>query len=233
MADPFDVHEARDAREAFRAQVVARIAPRYNPWLHLAVPALVGAAAFAGAAVTLQRVRPVEWLTVPAMYVLSNATEWRAHKSLLHRRTPGFTRLYDRHTPIHHRVFVTDDMAVRNPREYALVLLPWFGVVLILAATLPVAVALTLAGLRNVAALFVATAAGYVLSYEWLHLAYHLPPTHPIGRLRLVAWLRRHHATHHDPRLMRTWNFNVTVPLWDFVRGTVWRPREGQTSSSG
>jgi sterol desaturase/sphingolipid hydroxylase (fatty acid hydroxylase superfamily) len=60
-----------------------------------------------------------------------------------------------------------------------------------------------------------------VLSYEWLHLAYHLPPDGRIGRLRAVAVLRRHHATHHATHLMNRWNFNVTVPLWDWVRGTI------------
>jgi sterol desaturase/sphingolipid hydroxylase (fatty acid hydroxylase superfamily) len=36
-----------------------------------------------------------------------------------------------------------------------------------------------------------------------------------------VRILRRHHAIHHDPRLMQRYNFNVTVPLWDWVRGTI------------
>jgi sterol desaturase/sphingolipid hydroxylase (fatty acid hydroxylase superfamily) len=38
-----------------------------------------------------------------------------------------------------------------------------------------------------------------------------------------VRALRRHHAVHHDPELMQRWNFNVTVPLWDLVRGTIHR----------
>ena len=63
----------------------------------------------------------------------------------------------------------------------------------------------------------------YVVSYEWLHLSFHLPATHFIARLGVVKKLKRHHATHHDPRLMQKWNFNVTVPLWDWVRGTIWR----------
>jgi sterol desaturase/sphingolipid hydroxylase (fatty acid hydroxylase superfamily) len=63
----------------------------------------------------------------------------------------------------------------------------------------------------------------YVVSYEWLHLAYHLPADSFIGRRWLIARLRRHHALHHDPRLMQKWNFNVTFPIWDRVRGTVYR----------
>ena len=71
--------------------------------------------------------------------------------------------------------------------------------------------------------MFVATFAMYVVTYEWLHLAYHLPPDGPIGRLAPVRWLRRHHAAHHRPALMQKWNFNITLPLWDWLRGTIYR----------
>jgi sterol desaturase/sphingolipid hydroxylase (fatty acid hydroxylase superfamily) len=64
---------------------------------------------------------------------------------------------------------------------------------------------------------------GYVVAYEWLHLAYHLPADSRIGRSRFIGWLRRHHATHHTPELMQRWNFNVTVPFADWVLGTIYR----------
>jgi sterol desaturase/sphingolipid hydroxylase (fatty acid hydroxylase superfamily) len=64
----------------------------------------------------------------------------------------------------------------------------------------------------------------FFLSYEWLHLSYHLPKESFIGRLGIVALLREHHRRHHDPRLMKRWNFNVTVPVFDWIRGTVWSP---------
>jgi len=35
------------------------------------------------------------------------------------------------------------------------------------------------------------------------------------------VWLRRHHAAHHDPRLMTRYNFNVTFPIADRLFGTV------------
>jgi hypothetical protein len=131
------------------------------------------------------------------------------------------TILYDRHTPIHHRIFIAKDMSIRDSRECALVLLPWFGIVTIFAATAPFTLLLWFTE-RNLACLFVATSMFYVLSYEWLHLAYHLPPTSMIGRNPLIRALRRHHATHHHPPLMQKWNFNVTVPLWDWVRRTTY-----------
>ena len=38
----------------------------------------------------------------------------------------------------------------------------------------------------------------------------------------IIRRLRRHHAIHHAPFLMQRFNFNVTVPLWDVVRRTVY-----------
>jgi sterol desaturase/sphingolipid hydroxylase (fatty acid hydroxylase superfamily) len=43
---------------------------------------------------------------------------------------------------------------------------------------------------------------------------------HGRRRIRSSPWLREQHRRHHHPRLMQRWNFNVTVPLWDWVRGT-------------
>ena len=55
--------------------------------------------------------------------------------------------------------------------------------------------------------------------------AHHLPAEHPVARLGIFKALKRHHAIHHDPRLMRRFNFNVNLPLWDWVRGTAVRDR--------
>jgi len=73
----------------------------------------------------------------------------------------------------------------------------------------------------NVALFWVAVSMGYVVSYEWLHLSYHLPADSRVGQSRLVRWLRRSHAMHHTPELMQKWNFNVTFPVWDWVRGSI------------
>ena len=193
----------------------------YNPWLHLAVPAVVGSGIIAACVIALE---PLAWwhlATIPASYVFANMNEWLAHRNLLHKRTRIAAPLYDRHTPRHHMVFVTDDMAIRELREFGMVLIPAFGVLVLFAAvTFPAGLLWLVLG-RNVALLFVITAVFYALSYEWLHLAYHLPADHPVGRSRIIRALRHHHAVHHDPGLMARYNFNVTVPLWDWVRGTI------------
>ena len=156
--------------------------------------------------------------------VLSNYFEWRVHKKLLHQRWfRPLSVLYDRHTPEHHVVFVESDMAIRSMTEFRLVLLPAIGIVGIVVATAPFAVLFATLFGGNVGWLFLSTAAMALVSYEVLHLTYHLSPKSWIGGSRLISFLRRHHARHHNPRYMQKWNFNVTLPLFDWVFRTTHR----------
>jgi hypothetical protein len=215
-----------EERDRIRREAIAKRGKHYSPWLHLAVTSLFGLGAIAFAASLLHDVRWWELAAAAAFFLLSNASEWRIHRDVLHKRTRGATVLYDRHTPEHHMIFITDDMAIRSTAEFGLVLIPAYGIVLIFAGLLPLFGGIWLLGLHNLAALWCIVAMGYVVSYEWLHLSYHLPPSSFFGSLGVVRLLRRHHAIHHDPRLMQRWNFNVTLPLWDVVRRTYVRDRE-------
>ncbi len=212
-----------ETREAVRARWHAAIPSWYSPWAHLGFPTIVGLGVIAWSLLRLHDLHAWQLAIVPITWVVSNAVEWRAHRDVLHKRTWPLQELYDRHTPNHHVVFISGDMALRSAREFKFVLVPFYGIVAILVMVFPIALGLSWFGHGNVSALFLATTMGYTLSYEWLHLAYHMPEDSFVGRLPVVGLLRRHHATHHDPALMRRWNFNVTVPLWDWVRGTTYR----------
>ncbi|HEY6559959.1 MAG TPA: sterol desaturase family protein [Polyangiaceae bacterium] len=218
-ADPS--REPRElSREALRAALIQRIPRWYSPWLHLSATTGIGVAVLALALSNLHSVSLWELLMVPSVFCISNAVEWLAHRYLLHRRTWPMHVLYDRHTPEHHRVYQVGDMAIRDWRELRLVLIPATGVLGIVLVMVPGALlAATLLG-SNAGWLFLLTSSGYVVSYELTHLIYHMPKEHRLARLAWVRVMRNHHATHHDPSLMRSWNFNVTVPLADWVLGT-------------
>ncbi|ABS26849.1 hypothetical protein [Anaeromyxobacter sp. Fw109-5] len=213
------------SREELRAELTGRIPSSYSPWLHLTIPTVGGLALAAFALSRVEGLAAWELLVLPLFFAVGNAVEWHVHRGLLHRRVRWLGVFYTRHTPQHHMVFAADDMALRNPRELKLVLLPAYAIFGIVVLTSPVTLALAWLGQPNLAALWVATVVLYVLSYEWLHLAYHLPEHSLVGRSRAIGFLRRHHQLHHVTHLMHRWNFNVTVPLWDHVRGTVYRPR--------
>ena len=213
------------AREQLRAQLAnAYIQPGYSPRSHLLIPTVIGLCGIAAMLALLRELRLVELMTIPLTLVGGFGLEWRVHKDILHRRVPPFQILYDRHERLHHVIFTEDDMGLRSRREFKLVLLPTFVIVLILLLLLPLGLLLAQVVPRNCALLFIATSLFFFLMYEWLHLAYHLPEQTRLGRNPLIARLRELHKRHHDPRLMKRWNFNVTVPLFDWLHGTLYSP---------
>lgn len=211
------------SREVFRQEMLAAIPSWYRPYFHLLVPSLFGLAAVVWGLANLQDVQWWEWCFFPVSYVFANMLEWFAHRDLLHKRQFWAAPLYDKHTPLHHRIYVTEAMGMKDPREFRLILLPVYAIGLILVVSLPITLLLRDLVSANVSWIFLVTAMAYVVGYEWLHLSYHLPEIHPVGRLSLMRRLRRHHATHHHPSLMQKWNMNVTIPLWDWVMGSIYQ----------
>jgi len=209
--------------EAVRRELVARIPRWYVPWVHLVGPSLAGLSLMALALSRVRAPRAWELATIPVGVVLCNLLEWALHRGILHHRVPGLAFAFVRHTPEHHGSFDDRTLAIRDARELKLVLLPAFGVIGMFLGAVPPGLALARLLSPNVGALWIATGVGYVLSYEWLHLSYHLPEDGLVGRLALVRVLRRHHARHHMPALMQRANFNVTVPLCDWLLGTLAR----------
>jgi len=219
------------SRAEFRAELLAKVPRSYSPLAHLLLPPLAALGIGAFAISRIQDLRLWQLALVPVFVIAGNALEWHAHRGLLHRRTRFLEILYIHHTPQHHALYVSDAMAIRSARELRFVLLPAYGILAILASTSPIVLAFFAIRQPNLAALWVASAVAYLVSYEWLHLAYHLPESSWIGRLPVIQRLRRHHQLHHVPVLMQRWNFNVTVPLWDLVRGTMYAPSPSPTAA--
>jgi hypothetical protein len=212
-------------RKQLKEDTLAAVASWYNPWAHLAGTTGVGVAVLVLALWNLHDVRWIELLTIPAVFLFANAFEWRVHKYVLHRKFPVLVELYRKHTPSHHGIYVTEDMEIQSAKEFRLVLIPAIGVLSIVVATGPLAYALGRFVSPNTGWLFLITSGLYMVSYEITHLTYHLPKDSLIGRQKIIRILREHHARHHDPKLMQDWNFNVTIPLFDWLLGTTWKPR--------
>ncbi|MGH7439665.1 MAG: sterol desaturase family protein [Polyangiaceae bacterium] len=210
--------------ERVLARELAAIPRWYNPYMHLVATTGIGLLTLLVSLAMVHRVRAVELLLVPAIFLLSNAIEWMAHRDVLHRRVWPVGELYERHTPIHHTVYQYDSMAMRSVRELRLVLMPATGVLTVIAISAPIAFAIARLLTHNCGWLGLATASVYVVGYELTHLAYHMPEDSFVGRLGFVRVLREHHRRHHHPALMQKWNFNVTVPIFDWVRGTLASP---------
>lgn len=202
-----------------RAAIFAAISPGYSGLRHfflvnaLALPVIGGA---------LWQVRAPSLgalLVVPLALLIANYAEWALHRYLLHRRVPAFRLLYERHAVMHHGAFHHDSMAAPTPREWRWVLFPLPALLALLTLVGPLAALLGRFS-PNGGWLLLACWTGFYLLYEWCHLSYHQPPQSFVARLWLVRVLRRHHQRHHHPRYAKRYNFNVTVPLFDWIRGT-------------
>ena len=204
-----------------RARRLAEMPRWYSPYGHLAGTLSVGLIAFMIALCMLEDVRWYEALVIPAMFVFANFFEWWAHKHVLHHPRWPFGDLYEKHVPLHHAIYTSRDMAIRDIREFRFVLIPASGVLGIVISAAPLALVIGALLSANAGWLAMMTAALYVTFYELIHLVYHLPPTHPLRRLPFVDRMSRHHRDHHDRGLMGKWNFNVTLALADLFLGTI------------
>jgi hypothetical protein len=214
--------EAEHERRRRRDDIVSNVPGWYRPWVHLAIPSVLGLGVAAVALASLRDLALIDLCAIPITLFASFGFEWRAHKDILHKKMPLLGLIYRRHELMHHVIYTYDDMSLRSPRELWLILMPAYAIVLVFLLVTPFAIVVALLAGKNAAMLMLATSMFFFLSYEWLHMAYHLPPETAIGRLRLVRVLREVHRRHHDPRLMKRWNFNVTVPVFDLIHGTLW-----------
>jgi len=215
-------------RDAFRRE---EIRPGYSGPLHAAFTFGIGLAVIVTAIVSLEAVRPVEWIAVPLTLLYANLSEYFGHRGPMHRPWRGLGIVYRRHAGQHHRFFTAGDMEIDSSRDLKAVLFPPVMLAFfLLAFALPAGLVIGWAFGHNVAWLFVASAVAYFLNYELLHLLYHLPREGPIARLPWLSRLRRLHQAHHDPVLMARYNFNITYPVGDLLFGTFWR---GQAAGGG
>ncbi|WP_353056845.1 sterol desaturase family protein [Microbulbifer sp. MLAF003] len=72
----------------------------------------------------------------------------------------------------------------------------------------------------NAAYLLIVTIVVNHLGYELLHLGYHQPLDHWFHRVPVLRELAQLHRIHHQRNLMNQCNFNLTIPLFDFLLGT-------------
>jgi hypothetical protein len=208
-------------RAAYRA---GEVGLRYSGWLHFGFTSSVCLATVVFCGMRLEAVAPLEWLTVPAVFLYANLVEYLGHRGPMHHPLRGLRLLYQRHAKQHHRFFTHQSMAFEGSRDFKAVLFPPVMILFFIGGFgAPMWLLLYLLASANVAWLAVATAVAYYLNYEWLHFAYHCEPRSWVGRLPGLASLRRLHLHHHDPQLMARHNFNITYPLGDWLFGTLFR----------
>jgi sterol desaturase/sphingolipid hydroxylase (fatty acid hydroxylase superfamily) len=212
--------DLKQRTDRFRQQYRDNISARYSGVAHLLFVFGFGGGMMLYAFSQVSQLSVTVAAMVLFALLLGNIGEYVAHKSLGHRKRRFAGLFYSRHSGDHHTFFTHEDYTIDSLRDLRVVLFPAF---LLVAVTLLIALPLAAAGyaLFGVDAGW-ALAGGVLLSYlfyEFIHLCDHLPDSHPLTKLPLIKQLRAHHRHHHDPAGLSS-NFNVTLPISDWLLGT-------------
>jgi hypothetical protein len=220
---PVDPSVAR-YREQFR---VEENCTTYPGWLHFAFTSAVSIAVVILCLVNVEQVRPLEWLTIPVVFLYANLVEYLGHRGPMHHPVKGLGLIFYRHTKQHHRFFTNREMTFDSSNDHQpgndLRQQQRFQGGAVSAGDDPVLprwirrADVAHPVLRRHAAI------AYFLNYEWLHFAYHCDPESRIGRIPGVQTLRKLHRQHHDQQLMSHYNFNITYPIGDWIFRTIYR----------
>lgn len=217
----------QDLREFREAHQTERVSSLYSGWLHLAFTSLCSLAVIAYALFNVVQPTWKELAVVPLSCLYANLVEYLGHRWPMHNPYRFLEIIYERHAREHHRYFVHDAMEARNSRDFAMVLFPPIMVVFFIGLfAVPVAYGLHRWVSPNTGFLFLATGVAYFLNYEWFHFAYHMPEDSWARGVPGMETLLKLHTTHHDQRLMKRYNFNITYPVGDFIFGTLHRAAE-------
>jgi hypothetical protein len=211
-------------RDWFKQSQIPRA---YMPWLHVSFNFLTLLTLVLINFWSIQSWNIYIFLILALMFLLGNFVVWSVHRYPLHRRYRLWSYPYDTHTVSHHRYFTAEAITYEEPKD-------------LFAVFFPTAVIAAFALIGQPAFYFVAkflfnkdlghaiagSAALYFLCYEVFHWASHLPEDHWVIRMPWFRYMRLHHIQHHNPKLMRHYNFCIVFPLMDILMGTKYRGPE-------
>lgn len=170
----------------------------------------------------LDQVSWKEFLAFPFMLIFGNWVEYIAHRYPLHHSYPGMKNLYQIHTREHHQYYTDKAISFETPRDFILVFFPWWSPVLTVIGFSMVAHWIIGPLISpNVGYIVALMAPAFFLFYELMHFFYHISDDIWVTRLPVLRSMRHHHRVHHNKRIMKTHNFNVTFPLFDWIYGTI------------
>jgi Fatty acid hydroxylase superfamily len=152
--------------------------------------------------------------------VFGSFFEWTLHRYVMHRPIWNFRYAFQAHAVVHHQTFKADQTYhLQDEKDKETIPMAWWnGPVLIAIGVIPFALiswaigewGFTLGG-------FLAFAI-YYGTYEYIHWCMHLPKARRVEKPWWFRKLNGHHLLHH--RYMHK-NFNVVLPLADFLLGTL------------
>jgi hypothetical protein len=210
-----------DATIAARSRLRGCTPACYRWQRHVALIAVFTAVGLATPLVMTWPLRAADGGALAGMVLAIVLGEHASHRRSMHR--PRFPRaVYQRHVVEHHAFFTHVHMSMDDWADLRWVLFPPWALPLLVVTVLPFFAALWWLATPRIAWLLLLAVIAYYGVYEITHALAHVRVGDgPIGRV--IGGVTRHHRVHHDPTLMRDWNFNFVLPLGDWLWRTTWR----------
>ncbi|MBI2475775.1 MAG: sterol desaturase family protein [Candidatus Taylorbacteria bacterium] len=152
--------------------------------------------------------------------VYASFFEWVLHRYLMHQPLWGLTYPFETHARVHHVRFKADyTYHLQKEEDKETIPMAWWNgpLLVLIAATPTIAVSWPLHWWW-LSLGFVTASALYYGAYEYLHWCMHLPKSRRLEFGSAFRWVNGHHLLHHR---WPTTNFNVVLPLADWILGTL------------
>ena len=216
-------------REKFRLETIPK---NYSGIFHLVFNFSVLILSILFAWSQIFELKAWELIAVPVVVVLGNLVVFVLHKYPLHRKMPLFGFTYKIHAKWHHSFFDHENLVFDSTRDFFIIFFPTWVVLGFVLLAMPVFYFLLSPFFTaNFVFLTMSMASIYFLSYEVVHFASHLPEDHfLIKKIGFFRFMRDYHGIHHNPKLMRDYNFNIVFPLFDVIFKTYISPRKQNVS---
>jgi len=198
----------------FRTSRRKVIPDEYNGWVHLTALML---SCIITISTLLQFIQfgLFECLAIPFSFLLANFVEYIGHRWPMHRKVFGTARLSKKHSGIHHRFFTEEYMFADYPKDFREILTSKITLLaFIFLAALPLFFIVWSIANLSIASTCLATFTLYYFCYEILHVSFH---SKKMKNFPIIKQLKRTHIVHHNTKLMREYNFNIFLPVFDFV----------------
>lgn len=226
--DPNESSDNHVFRESYRKQHIGRF---YHGAFHLSFTLGFSFAIIFWSLSQLVDIQPLQYLTVPLVFLYANLAEYFVHKGPMHHPRKGLKLIYKRHATQHHVFFTDQQMQFDSIRDFKAVLFPPILITLFFVLfALPFGLLAGWLLSNNVSYLFVATVLSYFAIYEILHTLYHVNESAWIYKIPILRAMRKLHQNHHRLDLMNQYNFNITFPIGDLIFGTYYRATKNPQS---
>lgn len=149
--------------------------------------------------------------------IFSNFVEYFLHRFPMHHLT-FLKGIYKMHSGVHHRYFTSEFMNIESKDDIFHVSTS-IKVISLFVCSIIIPISLIVWLIANIkfGLLFFIVALSYYLIYELTHLYCHLPSDSWYSNIPYLRNCRRRHRRHHNPKVMRSRDFNVSFPLFDYI----------------